>query len=101
MSQKTKQWVVERQPYGRGFAVYLRRIDGWEVAHFKTYNGLTHDDRVECATLCAAAPDMLEALESLLEHGTNDCIGGHGEYPCGERCKAVAAAIRKAKGRAP
>lgn len=99
MNPKTKQWVAVRTPYGRGFAVHVRRLDGWEVALFKTYNGLPHDDRMENATLCAAAPDMLEALESLLESGSTDCIGGHDPYPCSERCKTVAAAIRKAKGR--
>lgn len=44
------------------------------------------------------AHTLLAALESLLVPGSKDCIGGHDESPCGEQCRAVAAAIRKARG---
>lgn len=91
------EWVAVREPYGRGHMVAVRRRDGWEVAQFHSY-GPTGDERERNARLCAAAPEMLAALESLLRHESKDCIGGHGEYPCGERCRAVAEAIRKAKG---
>lgn len=94
-----REWVAARTPYGRGHTVEVRRRDGWQVAQFHAYGPPGHD-RMRDATLCAAAPEMLAALESLLQHESEDCIGGHGECPCGERCRAVAAAIRKAKGEA-
>ena len=56
----------------------------------------THGDREDNARLIAAAPDLLEALESLLDpeghiwHGIfNGCTG---------ECMAVRAAIAKARG---
>jgi hypothetical protein len=57
------------------------------------YGQTRHDEAMANARLIAAAPEMLEALRFVQEHGA--------VYPEGEAGQRIRAAIAKAEGRAP
>lgn len=79
-------------------ALIVYRSDGYAVADCKTFHGRISQQEAESnAVLFAAAPELLEALDSLLSLGVAEQFGNWEEW---EEVKSARAAIAKATGHA-
>lgn len=94
------EWRVAKRPYGRGVSVEVREDrDGRTVCTFPSYDATSDVRRMPNANLCAAAPEMFEALWRLVDPKSGHLR--HCAFPqvCTATCAEVLAALNKAQGK--